>query len=155
MNIFFIGTITILLFSGCATKNAFTKLKIDADQEKSIENTRSSKLTSENEVGGIFSAVYLNNIYTALDSRKQLFYISIFRKDTTAPLKLSLNRVKPLEIKELPTSSKYVRLLKKNNQWTKNYLVSFEVSTTTTDLNLSIDSGRFSSGSLRYLKDLQ
>ena len=153
MKIFLLSTITIILISGCATKNAFTKLNIDEEQEKSIENTKSTKLMHGTEVGGVFSAIYLNNIYKDIDSNKELFYVSIFRKDTSSPLRTNLNAQEAMQMKKLSSFNKYPGLLGTNNKWTQNYLVSFE-STKSVDLNLSIDSGQFSSGPLEYSRDL-
>ena len=150
MKIFLLSVLTIIFISGCATKNAFSKLKIDVDQEKAIENTRSAKMLSEGKVGGIFSAIYLNNIYT--DKTTQQFYISIFMKESKSNLDFTLNGNKPLEIKELASDSEFAHLLMMENKWTKNYLISFE-NTKASNLNLLIYSDQFSSGQLKYLKD--
>lgn len=150
MKIFLLSVLTIIFISGCATKNAFSKLKMDVDQEKAIENTRSAKMLSEGKVGGIFSAIYLNNIYT--DKTTQQFYISIFMKESKSNLDFTLNGNKPLEIKELASDSEFAHLLMMENKWTKNYLISFE-NTKASNLNLLIYSDQFSSGQLKYLKD--
>ena len=154
MKILLLGIVTTILISGCATKNAFSKLNMGVEQEKAIENTRCAKITSNDNVGGIFSAIYLNNIYKEIDKNTQKFYISIYLKNTDSEVDIRLNNQKPLQMKKLPSKNEYSHLLSTNNKWTKNYEVSF-VKTQGQKLNLSIDSGPFSSGQLSYSIDLR
>ena len=148
------GIATTLFISGCATKNAFSKLNMGVEQEKAIENTRCAKLVSKNIVGGIFSAVYLNNIYKDIDKKTQKFYISIYMKNTEENLNIRLNTEEPLETKKLPSTNEYVHLLSTKNKWTSHYEVTF-AKTQDESLSLSLDSGPFSSGLLSYPIDLR
>lgn len=154
MKILLLGLLTTLFISGCATKNAFSKLNMGREQEVAVENTRYSKIMSEDNVGGIFSAVYLNNIYKDMNQKTQNFYISIYTKKSDRNLDIKLNGQKPLRIVKLPNSNKYSHLLTTDNEWRRNYEVTF-TKTKNLNINLSIDSDQFSSGLLKYSKDLQ
>lgn len=154
MKIFLLTGVAALLLSGCATKNAFSKLNMEPEQEKAVENTRCAKIISQDKVGGIFSAIYLNNIYSDMDKNMHVFYISTYLKENSDDLLIRLNNKNPLSQKKLPSSNKYSHLLDTKNKWTTNYLVTF-TGTKSPNLNLSIDSGQFSSGLLKYSKDQQ
>ena len=152
MKFFLFALITLILSSGCATKNAFTKLGLDDSQEKAIENTRCAKIISDDVVGGIFSAIYLNNIYKEIDDAHTLFYISIYIKEKSNDFNVTLNNELPVNIKKLSHINKYSHLLSSKNEWNQNYLVTFK-NPVDSKLNLLIDSGQYSSGPLSYLRD--
>jgi len=154
MRYFFTAFIITILLSGCATRNAFSKLEISQEQELSIENTRSSKMISNGETGGIFSVVFLNNVFPKESKNTNDFYISIYTKNQNKDLNINikLNKELPLEIKELPHANKFAHLAPITSEWTKNYLVSFKNNKKNTII-LQIDNGQFSSGELYYLKD--
>ena len=152
MRYFFTALLITTLFSGCAVRNAFSKLEINEKQEKAIENTKSGKILFEDKVGGIFSAMYLNDIYPSMNKSTNYFYISIYLKDAYENLSITSNKQKPLKIKTLPHDNKFTRLLPMQSEWAKNYLVSFD-NNEKAGVNLSIESGQFSSGQLNYLRD--
>ncbi|MBC8237658.1 MAG: hypothetical protein H8E76_05455 [Helicobacteraceae bacterium] len=154
MKTFLFALITLIFISGCATKNAFTKLGLEDSEQKAIENTRCAKVISGDIVGGIFSAIYLNNIYEDINKEHKMFYISMYLKEKSDNFNVTLNNEKPIQIKKLPDFNKYSHLLPSKNKWTQNYLVTFK-SAPNSDLNLSIDSGQYSSGPLSYSKDQQ
>lgn len=147
MKYFFTFLIATILFSGCATRNAFSKLEITHEQELSIENTRTGQIKSGLEIGGVFSAVYLNGVYP--DINKPTFYISSYVKDERSDLNITLNQQTPFEITTLPEKNKFAHLSAVKNKWINNYLVTFH-STKNQEINLIIESGRFSSGLLSY-----
>lgn len=154
MKIFFtILTITILL-TGCATRNAFSKLGMTVEQELALENTKSGKMQSEEIVGGVYSSIYMNNVSSKIDKKYITFYVSVYLKNQSKNLKITMNTQNPLEIKELALDNEYAHLLSKTSEWSKNYLVSFE-NNASSEVNLLIESGQFSSGQLNYLKDLR
>ncbi|MDQ7061511.1 MAG: hypothetical protein Q9M43_10430 [Sulfurimonas sp.] len=80
-----------ILFSGCATRNAFSKLDISKEQEAAIENTKSGKIIFDKKVEGIYSAVYLNNVYENTDKTNNYFYISLYLKNKNNYLNITLN----------------------------------------------------------------
>ena len=154
MKFFLFALIALIFSSGCATKNAFTKLGLENNQEKAIENTRCAKIISGDVVGGIFSAIYLNNIYENINKEHKVFYISLYIKEKSDSFNVTLNNESPIKTQKLPSINEYSDLLPNKNQWIQNYLVIFK-STPDSELNLSIDSGQYSSGLLKYSKDQQ
>lgn len=152
MRIFFTIFTILILLSGCATKNAFTKLDLTKEQEFALENTRTGKLAFNEKVGGVFSAIYMNNVTSKINTNYINFYISVYLKNQSKDLKITMNQQNPLEIRELPYKNEFSNLLPIKSEWTKSYMVSFKKDAT---VNLLIESGQFSSGQLSYLKDLQ
>ncbi len=150
----FFTIITLLVFiNGCATKNAFSKFNITKEQEYSLENTRNGKIIDGEKVIGIYSVVYLNNIInTESKNQTEKFYISIYSKDKSIEPTILLNNLKSKNIKEYAKVNEFSYLLTMQNDWNKNYLISFDNSSKE-KLNLSIDIGQFSSGQLNFLKD--
>ena len=149
MKYFFTTLIITILLSGCATKNAFSKLKIDSEQELAIENTRTGQIKYEVEVEGVYSAVHLNAVYSRLRNEDTTFYISAYLKDKNADLNITLNKQEPIEIKELPQDNRFTHLQAIKNNWIKNYLVTFKKNKSL-KLHLLIESGQFSSGLLKF-----
>ena len=152
MKYFFMALIITILLQGCSVKNAFSKLEISNEQEKAVENTRSGKMQYGEKVGGIFSVMYLNDIYPSMNRNTNYFYISVYTKDKNEDLIILSNGQKPLKIKSLPHNNKFTRLLPMQSEWAKNYLVSFD-NNEKEGVNISIESGQFSSGQLNYSTD--
>ncbi|WP_455756070.1 hypothetical protein [Sulfurimonas sp.] len=152
MRYFFTAIIVTILLSGCATKNAFSKLEISEVQELATENTRSGNIKLGEKSGGIFSAVFLNNIFQDKEKNTNDFYICVFIKNKNEELKIKLNNKEPIEIKELPHANEFAELLTITSDWTKNYFVSFKKDVDTSII-LEIENGQFSSGELYYPKD--
>ncbi|MDQ7045856.1 MAG: hypothetical protein Q9M32_08090 [Sulfurimonas sp.] len=144
-----------ILFSGCATRNAFSKLDISKEQEAAIENTKSGKIIFDKKVEGIYSAVYLNNVYENTDKTNNYFYISLYLKNKNNYLNITLNGEKAIDRRELAQENKYSHLVSLNTQWTSNYLLRFKnnENNESTKLILQIDNGPSSSGPLSYSKD--
>lgn len=158
MRIFFSIFTILILLSGCATKSAFSKLDLSQEQELALENTRTGKLALNEKVGGVFSAIYMNNVTEKVDTNLINFFVSVYLKDQNKDLNITMNKQTPIEIKELPHKNEFSTLLPIDSKWSKSYMVSFENNETTQKkkrLNLLIESGQFSSGQLSYLKDLQ
>ncbi len=149
MKYFFTTLIIVILLQGCSVRNAFSKLEINKEQEKAVENTRSGKMNYNEKVGGIFSVMYLNDVYPSMNKSTNYFYISIYIKDKNEELVIMSNKQKPLKIKTLPHDNKFTRLLPMQSEWATNYLVSFD-NNEKEGVNISIESGQFSSGQLNY-----
>lgn len=144
----------ILLFSACNTKNAFSNLTISKEQSLAIESTKSGTLSFERNTKGVFSAIYLNNIYKNKFPNTHTFYVAVYLKGKEGAVTFSLNKQTAIEVKEMIEYNTYTNLLPKKNLWTKYFLVSFQ-DDSQKELNLVIDNGQFSSGQLNYLKDEQ
>ncbi len=150
---FLISLNIMFLLSACTNRNAFSALNIVKEQELAIENTRSGKIMFKKNIKGIYSLVYLNNVYPQMDSDTHQFYIATYLKDNTEDnTSITLDQKHPLEVIKLEDKNKYSDLLPMKNTWTSNYLVSFK-NEGELHINLVIDSGQFSSGPLKYLTD--
>lgn len=151
------------LFSGCSKKNAFYEFKMDKDQELSVSNLKSSKITSKNdkkEIYGLFYAVYLNEIYPEIYNDKEYFFVYIFtkrskelydpKKPTNSDLNIKLNLKLPIKVEELPKENKFSHLINVKSEWNRYYLVTFEKTDT---LDLVLEDKDSSSSILKYRKD--
>ena len=152
MRIFLTTLFIIILSSGCATRNAFSKLDIEKEQEEAIEHTRSGKITYEDKIAGIYSVVFLNNVYEEMDEETNQFYISMYLKNKNTDLNITLNQVKPRHFIRLEEENEYSHLLGMKTDWTDNYIVVFENNNTTSPI-LKIDSDQFSSGLLNFREE--
>jgi len=152
MKYFFIALIITVLTSGCATRNAFSKLKISPEQERAIENTKSGKIQKDLLVEGVYSAINLNAVYPDMSKEKVNFYISIYIKDKQDELHVTLNGEEPTSIHSLEKDNRFSHLQGVENDWIDNYLLSFD-NNETAGLQLLIESGQFSSGLLNFPKE--
>jgi len=163
MKTFFIILIFLISFTGCSNKNAFDKFKLTKEQELSISSLQSSKIVSKTgEVEGVFSAIYLNEIYPESFNTDEYFFIYIFIKNSKemnnprdnieTDLRLKLNSKLPIKIKKLPQNNRFSKLVSIKSTWSKYYLVAFEKEDT---LSLVLENGQSSSASLVYQKDEQ
>jgi len=160
---FFLIILTFLtLFSGCSKKNAFYEFKMDKEQELGIANLKSSKIVSKNgDVIGVFSAIYLNNVYPETYKEDESFFIFIFTKekkelyDTNKPtdtnLKIKLNSKLPIKIEELSQENRFSHLVDIKNNWNRYYIVTFEKANT---INLILEDADASSGVLKYKNEI-
>lgn len=160
-NIFLFLTF-LLLFTGCSQKNAFFAFNMDKTKELSASSLQSSKIVSKNEdVRGVFSAIYLNEVYPETFNEHEYFFIFIYLKEAkklqTAKdglesyLKLTLNAKSPVKIKKLPKENQFSHLIDTTNDWNEYYIVAFEA---TDKINLSlIDEKSSASATLKYKKE--
>lgn len=150
---YFLTAFIILLFSsGCTTKNAFSKLSLTPEQEMAVEYTQSGRIMNGDKVEAIYSAIYLNSADRSTSRTAEEFYISMYQKDNTHDLNITMNNQKALHAERLSNDNKYSNFLSTQNIWSTNYIVAFE-NNESKKLNLQIDIGQFSSGELSYSKD--
>lgn len=161
MKTFFIILTFLMLFTGCSKKNAFFEFKMDKVKELGISSLQSSKIISKNgEVGGVFSAVYLNEVYPEAYNQNEYFFVFLFTKEakamynpnkpTESDLKLKLNSKLPVKIEELPENNRFSHLVDTKNNWNRYYIVAFEQSDI---INLVLEDTNSSSTVLKYKKD--
>lgn len=122
LHIFFI----ILLLSGCADKDAFSKFKLVKDEELAFDNVMFSKIKKGENVYAVAAAVHLNDVYPKR-YEKENFYIIIFAKNKKLlnNFSVTLDDAKPLLIKKLPKQNEYTHLLHIKNSWSSYYLAKF------------------------------
>ncbi|NCO02104.1 MAG: hypothetical protein GW906_09770 [Epsilonproteobacteria bacterium] len=164
MKFFIISLSVLVMFTACATKNAFSKFEMTEQEELSISNLQSSKIMSGTVVKGVLSAVYLNEVYPNTFTKQEYFLVYLYQKEKQEmynpnllddiKLTLKLNSQLPLKIKQLPHANNYSHLIGMQNDWNRYYLVAFEESTSNS-LSLSLESGQFSSVALIYQKGEQ
>jgi len=152
----------LLLFAGCSQKNAFSAFDMDKTKELSVSSLQSSKIVSQNaDVRGVFSAIYLNEVYPETFNEHEYFFIFIYLKEAKelhnakdgieSDLKLTLNSKSPLKIKKLPKQNQFSHLIETTNNWSEYYMVAFEMAD---KLNLSLKEEQSSStATLKYKKE--
>ncbi len=164
MNFLSVTAVCALLLSGCSYNNAFTKFHMDKEQELSASSLQSSKIISQDgQTKGVFSAIYLNDVYPESFNQNEYFYVSIYLKDKKkiydpnknedVALTLMLNGELPIKIKKLPNKNQFSHLLSRTNDWNIYYLVAFKEQGNT--LSLVLKDKNSSSSALTYYKDEQ
>lgn len=163
MKSLFILFIFLILFTGCSSKNAFDQFNMNKEQELSISSLQSSKITSKaGKVEGVFSTIYLNEVYPKSFNGDEYFFVYIFTKETKemydpknptdTDLRLKLNSKLPIKVQKLPKDNRFSHLVSVKSNWNKYYLVAFKQEDT---ISLVLESGQSSSVALKYQKDEQ
>ena len=163
MKSFFIVLTFLLLLWGCADKNAFSKFDLDIKQELTATNLQSSKIMSNGKTEGIFSAIYLNEIYPESFNQNEYFFVYIYMKNKKKmhnpnslddiELTLKLNSKLPLKIKKLSHINRFSYLASVKNDWNRYYLVAFNKQGSL--LSLVLESDLSSSAVIKYQKGEQ
>ena len=161
MKSFLIFLYILLIFSGCADKNAFDKFNMQQDQELSADSLQSSKIKNSDDIDGIVSAIYLNRIYPDIYSGHEYFYLYFYQKDkkemydpntqNEIELTIKLNSKLPIKVKELSSKNKFSHLTSTNSKWQRYFLIAFEKEDEN-ELSLVLESGQSSSDVLSYQK---
>lgn len=154
--------IVLLLLSGCSKKNAFFAFHMEQTQELGASSLQSSKIISKDgEVKGVFSSIYLNEVYPKEYQGEEHFLILLYLKEhqelydpqssTPATLQVTLNKQPPLKVEKLPKEHRFVSLTQRANEWSDCYLVTFE---TTEQLTLFLQEQNFQAAhTLGYSKE--
>ena len=149
---FMIVSIAILL-SACATKNAFGKFKMSQDEELGASSMLSSKIKSTQSVTGVFSAIYLNEVYPESFNGNEYFFIQYYLNDIDAKFTLRLNNNEAINIQKLPPKNRFSNIIHTQSEWSRYYLVEFKKQGDS--LNLLFESNQSTSALLKYQKDEQ
>ncbi len=152
MKYIIITLITILTFSGCSKNNAFDNFQLTKDQELSINSLQSSKIKSGKTIDGIFSAIYLNDIYPKLFNNNEYFFVFYYMKSDAIDAKFKLNGDEAIKIKKLPSNNRFTNLIDMQNSWNSYYLIAFKKQEKKS-LNLLLENGQYVSDLLKYQKD--
>ncbi|MDA7816763.1 hypothetical protein N9A28_01085 [Sulfurimonas sp.] len=139
----------LVLFTGCSHKNAFSEFKMNKEKQVSISGLQSSKIVStKKSIGGIASAIYLNDIYPDFYNDKEYFFVYTYIKDSenlsSSDLNLQLNSIGFMDIRELPKENRFSNLVSSISDWNKYYLVSF-IKDNSDDLELVLLNAKSSS----------
>lgn len=146
----------LILHSGCSSKNAFSEFNMTKAEEMSVSSFQSSKVvTKSNDISGIVSAVYLNEIYPKIYNDKEYFFLYTYIKnsETSSADKpnIKLNNHSYTDLRELPKESRFSNLVSTTSRWNKYYIATFEKENNST-LELILVDGKSSSSSLIYNK---
>ncbi len=161
MKTFLIILTFFIFFTGCSSKNAFYQFKMDRAQELSVSSLQSSKILSKDgEVNGVFSAIYLNEVYPQAFNGDEYFFVFLYIKETKemydpnnpteSDLRLKLNSKLPIKVEKLPEENQFSHLVDIKSDWNQYYIVSFEQAGT---INLVLENGKSSSALLKYRKE--
>jgi len=162
MKTFFILLIFLFVLVGCSSNNAFDNFKMDKDQQRSVSSLQTTKIVSSSEkVNGIFSAIYLNEVYPESFNDGEYFFVYMYLKKKKkmynpkellpTGLTLKLNSKLAVKIKELPKENKFSHLVSLNNNWHKYYLVAF-MPQETDSLSLVLENDPSFLAELKYQK---
>ena len=151
MKTFLITILFMFAFDGCSTKNAFSSFNITPDQERSEENTKSSKIQNGNNIDGVVTAIYLNKAMPETYKENEYFYVYLYTKQDNQNIQFSLNGDAPLRIEELEVENMFTHLTSFKADWSKYYLVAFKSQTE--ELSLLVRNAEFTSNKLLFEKE--
>lgn len=127
--------IITILFSGCTHTNAFSRFNFDDIKERATSSLRTSKISYGEEMFGVISAIYLNEVKPQKYNGMEYFYIIVYTKDKgklydpnildTLNLNVQLNGKLPVKIKQLDRDNMFKGMIPLNNDWSSYYLVAF------------------------------
>ena len=164
--VFHVGIIFIFisLFSGCARTNAFSRFDFNEIKERATSSLRTSKIAKGDEIYGVISSIYLNEVVPKKYNGMEYFYVTIYTKDRAKlydpnilderSLVLLLNGKSPVKIKKMEGDNMFKGLIPLNNDWNSYYLVAFEEQKNE-KLSLILKSGSSDSQPLTYQKGEQ
>ena len=146
------------VFQACSSNSALTYFKKDALETRAIQYTKKTDLLFKNEVEVLFTSTYLNNIKKDLNTKNNMFIVSLyFVNQETQDLNkngyfLTLNKQKPIKIQELKKDDITYKNIIKNNNWAKSYLVEFPDMKDNYNLILKLAKPKITKGSLKFLR---
>lgn len=161
MKTFLVILIFFTFFNGCSSKNAFYEFKMDKERELAISSLKSSKIVSKSgEVSGIFSAIYLNDVYPETFNQDEVFFIFFFTKEEkkisdgsenkNGDLKVTLNSKMPIKVEKLSQDNRFSDLVDVKSSWNHYYIVTFEKAQ---KADLVFEDQNGSSNTLRFKKE--
>lgn len=141
----------LVLFSGCADKNAFAKFNMNEKEELGADSLLNSKVKKGQKVDGIVSVVYLNKVYPKKFAEDEVFYVNFYVKNKTQLFSFTLNQEKSISVKKLKVENSYSYLTPLKTKWSKYYLVKFKKQKDI--LNFVFHNDSFESDPLIFEKD--
>ena len=153
MKLLAILPLSLLLFTGCSQKGAFSNFELTRKQEFSISNTQRSKITSLEKVEGTFTAIYLNNIYPEIYQEKDAFLVFIYTKDKTKTNKILFlaNDKEALKVEEVKDKEEFKDLVEMQNSWNSCYFMEF-LSDEKREVRFGVQNDNYKSTLLIYKK---
>ena len=152
MKTFLLITLISAFFTGCSSSNAFSKFNLTPEQAKGENSMLSSKIYAKGKTVGVLSAIYLNQVFPKTYHENEVFYVSLYLKNSLKGVAFSLNGEEALHIEELKRDNKFSSLLPSKEKWKKYYLVEFKKEGK--NLTLLVKTQEYKSDALLYFKDL-
>jgi hypothetical protein len=116
----------LVLFSGCADKNAFAKFHMNEKEELGADSILNSKVKNAQNINGIVSVIYLNKVYPEKFTNEEVFYVNFYLKEKRKDFSFTLNKEKPISTQKLLVQNHYSFLTPLNTEWSRYYLVKFK-----------------------------
>jgi hypothetical protein len=160
----FLTFISLAVFTACSSNNAYDRFNLKVDQERSISNMQRAKIIdSKGAIHGMFSAIYLNEVYPESFNDGENFFVYVYlKKDeqmynpkeyVKSKLNVMLNSKYAVKIEELPRKNRFSHLVQINSTWNKYYLITFlHDKKDKLSLSLTLESEPPSSAVLKYQK---
>lgn len=121
--------IILIFFTSCSSKNAFTPFDVQKDKGLALNSLRTAKILNKNgELEGVFSSIYLNQIYPETYNEDEYFFIYFYTKTQEETINIKLGGEMPLELSKLSENNKFSDLVDARSSWNKYYLVKFKKS---------------------------
>lgn len=154
---------SLLFLSGCSHQNAFSKFELPADKETAMASLQSSKIEYNDQISGVVSAIYLNDVYPTSYNGKEYFLLYFYLKEGDKELfdptllehrelEVYLNQNRALKIKELPYNNSLSHLSGSQSKWSRYYLVAFQEQDNNI-LSLVLKNGKYISQSIIFRKN--
>lgn len=167
----------LFTIAGCAAKNDECNVRDRSDfgqlftkddiYHTSLVNTHKAQLIASFETKALLTATYLNPVFTEKECKKQFvdtmqdgeyFFVGVYIADSekhefnTKGYSLTLNGLKPLEIKELEKNDPLRYEMPMVDNWSTYYRVKFQKSLEK-DFTLIFENDRFGKDILNYSKE--
>ncbi len=141
----------LLLFIGCAQKNAFEKFHFSSVKELSEENIQTLKIKKGTKAEGFINAIYLNKVLPKIYNQNEYFYIYYYIKDKNDTVTFTLNGKPSLLQEVLEPKNKFSYLTSFTAPWSKYRLFEFQKEGNA--LNLKVETSKEANATLRFVKD--
>ena len=141
----------LVLFSGCADRNAFMAFHLTKEQELSEDSILTLKLKDKTSIHGTISVVYLNKVFPKEFHDKESFYIYYYLKDKNETISFLLNGKKPLSIEKLSAENRYADLTDFKAPWSRYEVVTFPKEGNV--LKLEVKTDKAADAALKFVKD--
>ncbi len=152
----------LLMFSGCSQKGAFDLFKMDAANERAVENLRSGTILLSLETKAIFSSLYLNRVDPMQYKEGEYFVVSVYFQNDDRTIKnralesngytLTLNGKKATEIEALDDKDPRRALMPIQNNWNRYYFIRFDSVPSERSLVLRLENNQTGKVELNYQK---
>ncbi|MEN4053243.1 hypothetical protein [Sulfurimonas sp. NWX79] len=151
MRTFLATVLFILLFIGCAQKNAFEKFHFTSVKELSEDSIQTLKIKKGTKVEGVINVIHLNKVLPEMYNQNEYFYVYYYIKDKNDTVTFTLNGKPSLLQEELESENEFSYLTSFTAPWSKYCLLGFQKEGNV--LNLKIETSKAVNATLQFVKD--